>query len=94
MDNVLPKSITLDITEEDIALGRRADATCCPIARALKRQLNVSDVEVGCRTAFVRTNESESGRYSLPVRARTFIERFDTWGRGEPQTITLLQDEL
>jgi len=43
---ITPGRFTVHVTEHDIAIGKRGDASYCAIALALKRTLDLADVEV------------------------------------------------
>lgn len=65
----------INVTAEDIRLGKRGTPNSCPIARAIKRRLTnrdvwVSDSEVWVKVPFRRYVD-------LPKEARDFVKDFD-----------------
>lgn len=69
------KTVQIDVTEADIALGVRGMCRCCPIALAMARALDDGEVAIG------DTRWSCNGHSGdLPDSARDFIELFDGFG--------------
>lgn len=73
-------TLTIDVTAEDIAAGKRSSGCDCPIALAAKRKLGRRDgVGVGSLAINI------GGDWSwLPQSARVFIRRFDDCRPVEP----------
>lgn len=70
----------IEVTSEDIANGTPGDGCWCPIALAIRRQTEASDVFVSECTAGVRVGD-KTRRLDLPPEAVAFIELFDD-GKG------------
>lgn len=70
------KKTLMKVTAEHISAGVRNAPQFCPIAIALKTQLNPGFVSVGS----IRYNV-EDNRYKLPRSAQRFVARFD---KGKP----------
>jgi len=64
--------MTIDVTWDDIRLGRRAHPSGCALARAVKRQTGVSDVMVTSGGIWV-----DDAHYDLPDRLRGWPTRYD-----------------
>lgn len=72
----------IEVTSEDIRLGKRNNCWKCPIARAITRKLNVplvrQFVEVSPTIVFLEENrDNVLFRAKLGIRAIRFIRRFD-----------------
>jgi len=68
------RTIRVDVTWEDIARGKKGEATSCPIARALDRA-GVAGAEVGGFEVDFTDPWGESAK--MPKRASAFVEAFD-----------------
>lgn len=76
------KSITLNVTADDIARGTPCSAGTCAIALAARRAFVAAgiphDVNLTVSNRFVySTGSGGSVRYALPERADLFIWQFD-----------------
>lgn len=71
------KTITVEVTAEDIANGVKGKCTSCPVARALSRAAG----EPWSVAFDYATRERDCARAWLTPKCRTFIEDFDC---GEP----------
>jgi hypothetical protein len=67
------------VQKRDIAKGVRRNVFDCPIACALKRRFDTSDVQVATMVATV-----EARTCRLPMKARKFIRAFDAGRTVEP----------
>jgi hypothetical protein len=72
----------IKVTQEDIDNGQRKSCSCCPVALAMKRVLDI-DVKVG-DNKFVLTSSDEFTILELPKEARIFIDAFDNDELVEP----------
>jgi hypothetical protein len=79
------KTVTIDVTQEDIDKGERGDACKCPIALACHRILK-EGVWV-CEDLMSISGEDED--VVLPDEAQDFIKRFDYGHSPEPFTFTI-----
>jgi hypothetical protein len=69
--------LVVEVTEEDIILGKRKRSCECPISKALKRSTGF-DWGVGINTALYFGPEfSKNSFIELPKEARDFISKFD-----------------
>lgn len=86
----MTKTITVNVTQEDIETGIANDCLHCPIALAISRELPSSFPKVR------NSNAGLLGRFSgwadLPVQAQTFIELFDAGQSVAPITFDLTFD--
>lgn len=85
-------TITVEVTEEDIAEAQRRDCRKCPIALAVKRHFPDDDVLVMSTAVWVQPYGKVSIRrlaVSLPPAATHFIKKFDTRKPVEPLTFQL-----
>lgn len=89
-------TVTIEVTQEDINAGRRADCRACPIARATKRKVPACHVEVGRYYVVLMTSRvGDSYDFRLPDFARRFVEDFDFGIPVEPFAFDLIvHDEL
>lgn len=85
------KTITVEVTAQDIARGLRQHCQLCPIALALIRCApNVSRVDVDWVSACLMLADSEDGLHAtLPMSARRFVKRFDNAEPVAPLTFQL-----
>lgn len=102
----LPKTLTVEVTEDDIKNGIPQKACKCPIALAICRQLGYQPddnyVDVAKQAIHVLEKDAEpitfgSGfrakpltQYHLPVNAQDFVERFDDYEDVYPFSFTAL----
>ena len=83
----MAKTLKLQVTEDDIRLGKRGDPCNCPVARALKRQTRLP-VHVDAAGA-VRLGKAGPLLYSPSVRTERFVDAFDVFGRDSVKPLTL-----
>lgn len=69
--------IRIDVTDEDIRLGKRFSETSCPIARAARRA-GIKDPLV------VMGIYSDGKHYCLPLAAQDFVHDFDHGNPVDP----------
>lgn len=74
----------IDVTQDDINNGRPRTSQHCPIARAIKRQLNCSNIAVGPTEI-----EIGSDSYKTPDEAYFFIRLFDRHFNVKPFSFEL-----
>lgn len=78
----------IEVTAEDIRLGKRDHCYRCPIARAIARELKVplsrKYVEVTDKEVFLSDSKFISTRANLSKRACKFIKDFDS--KKSPKT--------
>lgn len=90
----LGKTLTVEVTQDDIAAGKPEEALSCPIALAVCRQLGVNaELNADVGTVDVENNlwihdEDISYVYPLPDEARDFIANFDIDGPVDPFKFT------
>jgi hypothetical protein len=78
----------INITQEHINNGRRADCDNCPIALALKEQFERATVR-----SFVRTWDGDKRRnFLLTSKAVSFITDFDNGRPVEPCELEIYED--
>ena len=82
------KTITINVTKEDIARGRPRRPNSCPVALATQRALDAS-VSAGCIAVTgiecsILEEHGEYSYYALPDSARAFIKNFDNEKPGKP----------
>lgn len=93
----------LTVTQKHINKGKREKECFCPIAQALKEQLDIPQdadfhsseyVEVGDEYAFVYVNGRETRKYKLPKKASKFVVNFDDLGHKavKPFTFTMVRE--
>lgn len=82
---LIMKTITIQVTAEDIRKGRRNISKSCPIALAINRQLEIT-VEVGGYFIFMG-----SSRYPLSDLVFGFVGNFDLYG---PESVKPFSFEL
>jgi hypothetical protein len=88
---MFPKTITVDVTEEDIKRGVRKSCSKCPIARAITRQftgLYIVRVDRGDVTLFDAPYRVCFWA-ELPSYVMDCINRFDEDGLMEPFSFSL-----
>lgn len=70
--------VKISVTQDHINLGVRHGAAVCPIARAVREQIDgASFVTVKSYVSLYSQHEDRSISYTLPNEARLFMERFD-----------------
>lgn len=69
------KTITIEVTEEDISTGKREKCFNCPVALAMARHLGQL-VKIGSFTWKIAGHEP----FTLPHKAQRFISSFDNEG--------------
>lgn len=72
----LPDVLHVEVTDDDIARGRRLNGRRCPIARAVRR-LGYRGVTV-CDELVLKQGPNHWVEYRLPFEAAAFMWRFDT----------------
>ena len=80
------RTITVEVTQDDIDQGRRRSSCECPVALAVKRATGAEWVIVGCSSVDIGDNKQP---FRLPDDARQFISNYDLGFRPEPITFTL-----
>jgi hypothetical protein len=79
------KTVEINVTDEDIKNGERADCELCPIACAARR--------AGIDYALVNTTYILVGpmavRIALPTEAQAFVIEFDSGQPVQPFTFTI-----
>lgn len=78
------KPIKLKITKRDIGIADPKKPDHCAAAVACKRELHAKEVRVHLGRIYVRTNNTNWQRYSVPRNMRTEIIAFDRGGSFEP----------
>lgn len=68
----------IKVTKEHIDKGVKGSWDCCPIALAIKEQLNIESIEVN--DELISTQERD---YRTPLSCVNFMEKFD---EGDPVT--------
>lgn len=74
------RTVTIDVTADDIAKGKPKEPCDCPIAIATDRAFG-GGVAISCGQTLIGINFVD---YSLPVPARRFIRRFDDGENVKP----------
>lgn len=73
------------VTQKHIDEGEPGIPQSCPIARAVKEQVNdASYVSVGFSCISVHDNNGNTVRFYMPAEARAFISCFDYDGEVKP----------
>lgn len=84
----------LTVTEEDIARGVPTDGSACPVARALKRELEPDYVFVSPDGIELVFETKDTGTIYLDLPATkpmtSFIDAFDSDGQVQPSRFRLL----
>lgn len=83
---MLSSTLEIDVTWDDINHGFRFSRVCCPIGRAIKRQIPVVNVQVECTE--LRILGPDGRHYSYSHNGEEFIRRFDSRSAVCPQKIT------
>jgi len=78
------KSIRIEIMREDIVNARKKDSTCCAVAKACKRGLNVKAVKVHLTRLYLNTDGKCFTRYIVSGAMRSEIIAFDRGGKFMP----------
>jgi len=100
----IPDKITVEVTEEDIALGKPQSSSYCPIARAARRALEpflsegeLAELRAGYLYLKVPAHWSEPGwiapgsdtiGYDTPEDAYAFMNKLDSGDDVAPSTFT------
>jgi len=93
MSVMMASALVIEITQQDILLGRRNEASCCPIARALTR-LGYKSVNVwGTYLSLLDPETDDVLFLDLPKPVQIFIKNFDKDRSVEPCTLTLTCDD-
>ncbi len=69
----------INVTEEDIRLGKKHDDCACPIALAATRAFGIA-----CVVSSYTLEPAGMDRKSMPFEARTFIRNFDDGWEVKP----------
>ena len=71
--------IRIDVTDEDIRLGRKSDCRHCPVANALKRKFSHTSIKVTDSRVTIRDSYSPLifTVYDTSLRLGKFIRSFD-----------------
>jgi len=81
--------IKIQITQDDIDKGKKMDPSNCPLALAIKRQLNPVSVKVSPWCAVITNTEIEGAkRYGIVDNG--FVKRFDRGYEIRPTTVELI----
>lgn len=80
--------MTIEVTPEDIRMGKRNMLCSCPVALAIKRATGAERVAVGGTDA-LWVSDNEPLKVNLPIEARSFIFAFDEGGQVTPFTFDL-----
>jgi hypothetical protein len=83
------KTVTIEVTQEDIEKGQRKDGCNCPIAKAIKRAIPGCCVSVATRWVVLSINGEFCGDSFLPEKALKFIADFDNFNPISPFTFQL-----
>lgn len=75
-------TLRVEVTAEDIALGKPGDPFSCPVALAVRRASGVVNVGVGRLTARVRDTV-----YNLPHYVTDWIDAYDISLVAQPEGI-------
>lgn len=83
--------IIIQVTEEDIQLGKPGNSTLCPIARAIKRTTHCSTASWGYITGTARFPNDEFRIYQAKeyLEVSRFVIDFDSHEPVEPFSLTL-----
>jgi hypothetical protein len=79
----------IEVTEQDIAAGRRRQPSACPIALAVKRAYAVERASVAEYDIIVTRWCDRQFKWRTPTPAASFIERFDKGEKVEPFSFEL-----
>jgi hypothetical protein len=83
------KTVTIEVTQEDIEKGERGECEKCALALAVSRVTKYR-VEIGLYEAeFYDGPELCVGSSDLPIAAMVFVERFDNGHPVSPFTFPL-----
>lgn len=83
--------IKINVTQDDILNGTRANAQNCAIARAIQRELDRRD-----RSGITVTNAHiyvDGKLYKLPKKSAQFIYRFDRHQKAKPFSFMLREQK-
>ena len=89
---MIRKTITINVTQDDIDNGKRFDTFACPIAKSLSRQGFKRPV-VGIVNAFVDGENGQRVIYDMPQSAGSFIDKFDSEMMVKPSTFRFKRSE-
>lgn len=78
------KTITVEVTQEDIDEGYPHDCELCPIAMAANRVLGVTDVQVTKYMKWGYIKCMPTHRFALPDAAIAFMNAYDV----DPMSVT------
>ncbi len=76
-------SIKLTVTSRDIEKADRKDPADCVVARACRRELHVKEARVHLSRVYLRSNDNNWVRYTVPKPMRTEIIAWDRGGSFE-----------
>lgn len=84
MSIMMESALSIEITQQDIQLGRRNEASCCPIARALTK-LGYKSVNVWGSYLSLLDPETDKVLFiELPTDVQQYIKQFDRDKSVEP----------
>jgi hypothetical protein len=83
------KTIKIEVKRKHIKAGSRESGSSCPIALAVREQVVGSEPWIYPYSAQLVTDKSIQRTIDLPVRARRFIERFDSCKPVKPFSFQL-----
>ena len=87
------KTLTVNVTEQDILFGERDNCLECPVARALNRH-GVDDIEVFIDYVVFFDSDKNRVRIPLPTHVTGAIRRFDDGGTVAPFSFRIEVPEL
>ena len=90
---MIPNSITVQVTAEDIAEGTPSSFSACPIALAVSRLFENRTVRVtgGSIRVYADTGRDVLATYDVPWTAHRFINSFDNGEEVQPLTFNTLR---
>ena len=87
-------SIQVTVTQEDIILGTKSDAFCCPVARAISRVTNKEASVVDGSVALNKEQRASNFRYPLPKEVAAWYFKYDVGGVMKPISFILEMDKV
>lgn len=86
-----PKDLTVEVEQDHIDYGLRADYHFCPIALALARKLQLpTEKIVVCNDAVqIQREDGKYDRYGLCCHGRAFVKKFDAGQEVKPGPVYL-----
>jgi hypothetical protein len=84
------ENLRLFVSVEDVKTATRGDLSCCALANCCKRSFGSTKLKFGVSVCYVELPAAgRVERYTLPEKARKFIENFDLANPVASQEITL-----